>query len=103
MTTPKILFGIAIPVTIAIIALIIFGSEIYISWQLSRPVKKRKQSDKEKITMNEQIEKMANILCDAKDHDCTGGDDCLCVRQAKALYDSGCRIFPELERDRVGR
>lgn len=39
-----------------------------------------------------QIEKMADILCESKNHVCNGGDDCLCVKQASDLYDNGCRL-----------
>lgn len=57
--------------------------------------------------MNKQIEEMADILCDAKDHDCKGGNDCLCVKQAEALYNAGYRkastvameIFAEIEKE----
>ena len=38
-----------------------------------------------------QIEAMADILCDAKEHDCQGGNDCLCIKQATALYNAGYR------------
>ena len=52
-----------------------------------------------------QIEEMADILCEAKGHDCNGGDDCRCVKQAEALYNAGYRkasevaeeIFAEIE------
>ena len=48
---------------------------------------------------------MADILCEAKGHDCNGGDDCRCVKQAEALYNAGYRkasevaeeIFAEIE------
>lgn len=39
--------------------------------------------------MNKQIEEMANILCEAKEHNCNGGNDCLCIKQATALYNAG--------------
>lgn len=38
-----------------------------------------------------QIEEMADILCEAKEHDCKGGNDCLCVKQAEAIYNAGYR------------
>ena len=37
------------------------------------------------------IEEMADILCDTKEHDCQGGNDCLCIKQATALYDANYR------------
>lgn len=40
---------------------------------------------------SEQIEEMADLLCEAKEHDCKGGNDCLCVKQAEALYNAGYR------------
>ena len=44
-----------------------------------------------------QIEEMADILCEAKEHDCKGGNDCLCVKQAEALYNAGYRKQSEGE------
>ena len=38
-----------------------------------------------------QIEEMADILCEAKEHDCNGGNDCLCIKQSQALYNAGYR------------
>ena len=38
-----------------------------------------------------QIEEMADVLCDAKEHDCKGGNDCLCIKQAEAIYNAGYR------------
>lgn len=40
---------------------------------------------------NKQIEKMANILCEAKEHDCKGENDCNCIKQATALYNADYR------------
>ena len=51
--------------------------------------------------MNKQIEEMANILCDAKGHDCNGGDDCRCVKQAEALYNAGYRKASDVARETV--
>lgn len=48
MTTLEILVGIAMPIAIMTFVFTIFSLEVYTSWQFSRPVKKRKQSDKEK-------------------------------------------------------
>ena len=48
--------------------------------------------------MRDQIEKMADILCEAKEHDCKGGNDCLCVKQAEALYNAGYRRQSEVEK-----
>lgn len=42
-----------------------------------------------------QIEEMANILCEAKEHDCKGENDCNCIKQATALYNAGGRIIPK--------
>lgn len=40
--------------------------------------------------MNAQlIEEIADVLCKAKEHQCDGGEDCLCVKQAMALYNAG--------------
>lgn len=39
--------------------------------------------------MNKPIEEMADILCSAKEHNCNGGNDCLCIKQATALYNAG--------------
>ena len=55
--------------------------------------------------MNKQIEEMADILCSAKEHNCNGGNDCLCIKQATALYNEGYKqekevaqkIFQELK------
>ena len=57
------------------------------------------------MNRDKQIEEMADILCDAKGHDCNGGDDCRCVKQAEALYNAGyCKatdvareIFEDIE------
>ena len=43
------------------------------------------------MVKEKQIEEMADILCEAKEHDCKGGNDCLCVKQAEALYNAGYR------------
>ena len=43
------------------------------------------------MNTEKQIEEMADILCEAKEHDCKGGNDCLCVKQAEALYNAGYR------------
>jgi hypothetical protein len=47
--------------------------------------------------MSREIEEMADILCEAKEHDCKGGNDCLCVKQAEALYNAGYRKQSEGE------
>ena len=41
--------------------------------------------------MKEQIEEMADILCQSKNHVCNGGDDCRCLKQATDLYNAGYR------------
>lgn len=41
--------------------------------------------------IEKQIEEMANILCEAKEHDCKGGNDCLCLKQAEAIYNASYR------------
>lgn len=43
--------------------------------------------DKEK-----QIEEMANILCESKEHNCNG-EDCKCLKQATDLFNKGARII----------
>ena len=43
------------------------------------------------MSREKQIEEIADILCEAKEHDCKGGNDCLCVKQAEALYNAGYR------------
>ena len=46
-----------------------------------------------------QVEKMADILCQSKDHVCNGGDDCRCVKQAEDLYDNGCRLYMDKNKE----
>lgn len=41
-----------------------------------------------------QIEKMADILCESKEHNCNG-EDCKCLKQATDLYNANCRILDE--------
>ena len=41
--------------------------------------------------MKEQIEDIADILCQSKNHVCNGGDDCRCLKQATDLYNAGYR------------
>lgn len=42
----------------------------------------------------QQIEEMANILCESKEHNCSG-EDCRCLKQATDLFNNGARILPE--------
>ena len=51
------------------------------------------------VNSNKQIDEMADILCDAKGHNCNGGDDCRCVKQAKALYNAGYRKSSDVARE----
>lgn len=44
---------------------------------------------------NKEIEKIADILCESKNHNCSGGEDCKCLKQASDLYNAGCRIVKE--------
>ena len=41
-----------------------------------------------------QIEDIADILCQSKNHKCDG-EDCKCIKQATDLYNAKCRILPE--------
>ena len=41
-----------------------------------------------------QIEEMAEILCESKEHNCNG-EDCKCLKQATDLFNKGARILPE--------
>ena len=41
-----------------------------------------------------QIEEMANILCESKEHNCNG-EDCKCLKQATDLFNKGARILSE--------
>ena len=43
------------------------------------------------MNKEKQIEEMADILCVAKEHDCKGGNDCLCLKQAEAIYNASYR------------
>ena len=42
----------------------------------------------------QQIEKIADILCESKNHNCNG-EDCKCIKQATDLYNANCRIVDE--------
>lgn len=46
------------------------------------------------MTKQEQIEEMADILCQSKNHKCDG-EDCKCIKQATDLYNKKCRILAE--------
>ena len=46
------------------------------------------------MTKQEQIEEMADILCESKNHDCNG-EDCKCIKQATDLYNEGYRKIPK--------
>ena len=41
-----------------------------------------------------QIEEIADILCESKEHNCNG-EDCKCLKQATDLFNKGARIFPK--------
>lgn len=41
-----------------------------------------------------QIEDIADILCQSKNHKCDG-EDCKCIKQATDLYNANCRILLE--------
>ena len=41
-----------------------------------------------------QIEEIAEILCQSKEHNCNG-EDCKCLKQATDLFDKGARILPK--------
>lgn len=44
---------------------------------------------------NKEIEEIADILCESKNRNCNGGEDCKCLKQAKDLYNAGCRIVKD--------
>lgn len=46
------------------------------------------------IPFKKEIEEMADILCESKEHNCNG-EDCKCLKQATDLFNKGARILPK--------